>query len=542
MTSRNAPREEDSVHFSVREDYPHDGSTAPESKTIDTDEDAERFCAYRNHRYGQSPATARAVLLESSQARSEGFPGSSQLVVDCEPLGITRPGAQNADRHDPDVHHADRRLVSVSPRSTTNAQGTSGFKTGGSEQVSPQQSGPHLFEQVSTNVNRPGHEDDDTDVTLGWEIEFLVPLAKGPVPGDVLQDGRYFIPAEDRDEFGLTLAEGLPAREHIARLLREGGGIPAAHTEPEALGAGGDDYAVWRVVPELDCTVHGVGQDLDHVGLELSSRVLPAGGEAGLDELRRVLSLLRGNVLVSLTKSCGLHVHIGASALNLNGQRHFVCLYVAIESVLFSLLHPSRRGNTYCSPVYDNSRFASEADAALGRRHGGLDGAEGSGDVPDRMRAKMLLMFDSIHSRDTDQIRRGILSKFGVRNALNMKVVQGGQGKYTFEFRHFQGSLDFAVIRQWTRVCLALVKTARKLEGCMQQPASEVYDAFYRVHCLPEGEGWKSLLELLGLEDAVPFWEQMRSSYPPPREGGVDMHSDFMEIQQSARSYMPRVD
>lgn len=96
MSSRTAPWDATPSHLSPQ-NRP-DGITAQDPKTINALEDAERFCAYRSHRYGQSPALSRAVLLQVSQAQAvEGFPGSWYL--DLEPLGTTRPGAQDTDGH-----------------------------------------------------------------------------------------------------------------------------------------------------------------------------------------------------------------------------------------------------------------------------------------------------------------------------------------------------------------------------------------------------------------------------------------------------------
>lgn len=186
-------------------------------------------------------------------------------------------------------------------------------------------------------------------MTIGWEIEFLVPLAKGDVPNEILQDGRYFIPGKKRDRVWYTSAEGAPAREHIAKPLRQAGGIPTIHTmshdlvqvsiaaaclpDPEVLDVK-NRYTISKVVSELDCNTEGSELDFDYVGVELNSRKL-AADEAGFAELEQVLRLTRNNVLVSLTRSCGLHVHVDASCFDPNEQRHFVSLYIIVENLVF---------------------------------------------------------------------------------------------------------------------------------------------------------------------------------------------------------------
>ncbi|KUI55904.1 hypothetical protein VP1G_03315 [Cytospora mali] len=384
----------------------------------------------------------------------------------------------------------------------------------------------------------------NTNVTVGWEIEFLVPLAKGVAPSEILEDGRYFVSKEEQR--GRVMSEGIPARAHIAKLLREAR-IPTIHTDlhdpvqvriaaaylpnPEALDVS-DPYAVWKVVSELDCMVVNYNLDFDYVGLEFNSRKLPAN-KIGFADLENALRVVRNNVLVSLTKSCGLHVHVDASVLDLNEMRHFVSIYTTVEAVLFSLCDPNRRGNVWCHPVFEHSGLAVDADAALGQ---GSEEEPRTYDMP----AKLRLMYTSIHDlSDEQQLQRGLRAPRGFRTALNMKLV--GRDKYTFEFRHFQSSLDAVVIRQWTRVCLALVMAAKGLGGYGQHPASQVYDVFYQVSCRPEDQAWQSLLRVLGLGDDIGFWDSLRSSYPPPREGGSGSASDS-EDGLSAALHLPRVD
>lgn len=55
--------------------------------------------------------------------------------------------------------------------------------------------------------------------------------------------------------------------------------------------------------------LEGIKLDFDHAGLKLSSRKL-AVDEAGFAELEQVPHPLRNNVLVSLSRLCGFHVHV----------------------------------------------------------------------------------------------------------------------------------------------------------------------------------------------------------------------------------------
>ena len=387
------------------------------------------------------------------------------------------------------------------------------------------------------------------DVTVGWELEFLVPLAKeGGVPSEALADGRFFIPEEMQS--GFTLTEGLPAREYLADILRKAG-IPTLATEfhdpveaaiaasylpdPAALDVS-DPYAAWKIVPEIDAmTIHS-SLAFDYVGLEFNSRRLPANDE-GFNEIYEVLRLTRDSLLVSVTERCGVHVHIGASALDLNEQRHFLCLYLIAERAIFSLCHPRRQKCSWCRPVNVASELAKGADSIIAQ--GGQHWDAGESHYATSLPEKMRLMHKMIHGLSLEQLQKAVLSK-GSRNALALKDV--GQGEYTFEFRHFQGSLEPAEIYNWTQVCIALVKAARGLGDYRQHPASQVYDVFYQVCCRPEDQAWRGLLRVLGLADAIYFWDIQLVNYPSPRYGASDLGPDpELESKLSPDLHLPRI-
>lgn len=92
-------RDESLSHLSqdrLDESTAEDAGADEEFEPANIDEDAERFCTYRTHRYGQSRDRGRDLLLRMSQALVEDSPGPWHF--DFEPLGITRPGAENPDR------------------------------------------------------------------------------------------------------------------------------------------------------------------------------------------------------------------------------------------------------------------------------------------------------------------------------------------------------------------------------------------------------------------------------------------------------------
>lgn len=514
-------------------------------RTISKDEDTERFCAYRKYHHGEGRIESLDLLYMMSVAQANGMP----WYLDVEqPLGITRPGAE-----DEDVRYSIVCPVAQGPGSSAQATDNSshvsqtlntdiqgpGHLGAGSEQLNHEAVGlqpePAAYELV--DVNGGSQDASTTEVTVGWEIEFMVPTAQGDLTQDLLTDGRYLVPEEEQEDI-LDMTYGYPARKYIASLLREAG-IPALHFDiheaecdtsdlpgAEALDITSDPYAIWRVKTEYI----SIELDPDCVGLELSSRKLPAN-ELGFAELDQVLRLTRNNVLVRVSEDCGLHVHVDASVLDLSEQRHFVCLYLTVESVLFSLCQPGRRVSEWCCQVYDSSRLALEAVHLI--KKGGHGSDRG---------ARLRLMHRAIHGLDSEQLRNRLMqwNAPDTRNALAMKMV--GQGKHTFEFRHFQGSFDSALVQHWTRVCLALVMAAKGLGDRRQHPASQVYDVFYQVSCRPEEEAWKCLLRVLDLGDYIAFWELARSSYASSQDGVPYARSESdSESWGLASQYLPRV-
>ncbi|SRR5579883_1894191 len=100
----------------------------------------------------------------------------------------------------------------------------------------------------------------------------------------------------------------------------------------------------WKVI--TDNSISGTN------GFEVVSPVLQ--GEEGLRQVRVVMQTLTA-IGAKVNKSCGMHVHFGASNLNLQHFKNLFKHYVKFEDVLDAMMPQSRRGsnNVYCKSLLE---------------------------------------------------------------------------------------------------------------------------------------------------------------------------------------------
>jgi len=158
-----------------------------------------------------------------------------------------------------------------------------------------------------------------------------------------------------------------------------------------------------------------------HSAAEVVSPAL--SGDAGLAEVTAVaLALTAAGARVS--RSCGMHVHVGASDLSGQALARLVEQYASRQDVINSVLPVSRRNSRYAAPFmrYEIDRITDEA--ATGSPAANVAAAAGS-----RYKSVNLTNFN----------RTG-----------------------TAEFRQHSGTLDPAKIAAWVRLCVALVDAAEQ--------------------------------------------------------------------------------
>lgn len=502
---------------------------------------------------------AQAVRNGTTTANSRGRTTNTSRDRPADPqTPSSKRGTQDVNRTSPSVRNqsdGDSTKGTTSSPPGTSTGGGFGLPEGSHDQErgeldsQPRSANsvsvPSTVPDKSRNANSGLRDPSDVSVQVGVEIEFLVALEMkhnvGP-PQERPVDERYFIPLEEQQ--ATTIVDGIPARKHISQLLRNSG-IPAVsdHDQRDEVRQAAacfegplneeDEYAFWSVKCEPAGMVMGLDADIfDYVGLEFASRKLQANAQ-GFQEIRSTIHILRRHVLVATSTSCGVHVHIDATLLNLQERKHFVCLYLLAEKDLFSLTAPHRRGNnTWCGPVGENTKLAEEAGNIL--EEAGAHNGEDSHSPSARKMATMKALVEECNSTEELQnaLSRNKLPPFH-RAALNLKEV--GDQSYTFEFRHFQASLDPEVIEQFIRLCVALAMSAKGLGDPGRPSFDERYEAFGRI------KDWKDLLTTIGLQGAISHWERLLGTYPTATE---DSPSDSSRMEEDGRpsSFLPALD
>lgn len=378
------------------------------------------------------------------------------------------------------------------------------------------------------NADMPIRKDPEQyPARFGLEFEFLVPVERKNFFPQPPEPGRYFIPFDEYNAFGVPPT--LPAQVYIAGILNNAQ-MPAVSILEEFEGKDSilhqqlvsDYYSVWRV--RSDSTVRPDAtspyKKWQLIGLEVNSPKLPAD-ESGFLQVEKALRLMRGNVQMHLSTSSSLHVHVDTSPLTFPEMQHFLSLYLMIEDVLFSFCAPHRFDHVWCLPTSIHSELAQLVSRNCIRkssRHRGKCIPRGQ-NISSKAYEQQWIIQAMVNTRDMkrllDQPR-----KPGTRTALAMKYV-GKPGKseekYTFEFRHFQATLNPDLAREWARICVALVLAAKGLGEYKQSLANMAYNKFNQIgENKDKGEARRDLLTVLGLEDAVNFWQRQALTYQMP--------------------------
>jgi hypothetical protein len=216
-------------------------------------------------------------------------------------------------------------------------------------------------------------------------------------------------------EIEFIAARGI-TRERVADKLT-GAGVPAYSTH----------YSDHRVVPgkwkvKPDGSLYGGN------GMEVVSP--PITGQDGLDAVTKASAvLLDPEIAGAVNRSCGLHVHLDCSDLNIETMKRLVTIYKDNEGLIDALLPPSRRGNT--NPF------------AMSLKHADMAALKAA--------------------RTSDQIAKAVLPRVDIYRQRYAKVnfkPFGSQG--TIEFRQHSGTVDAEKINQWIRLCQQLVAVAVK--------------------------------------------------------------------------------
>jgi len=223
------------------------------------------------------------------------------------------------------------------------------------------------------------------------------------------------------------------SEEHVSRLLNEAG--IACQVE----GYNHSTRPHWKIVSD-----GSIDYRRGWHSFELVSPVL--SGEEGLLQIRQVCAILNGPIVqATINKSCGLHVHHGASDFGVKQLRNVVNLYKNHEAEMDEMVPPSRRRSNayYCNTL----------------QH--IDAGQ--------------LFRTSRHHR-TPQL--GLNSRY---YKVNMAAFQRHS---TVEIRHFGGTTDADKICGWVCLTQALVERAASSKKSIRKPTNARHNIFWAFHLL----------------------------------------------------------
>lgn len=109
----------------------------------------------------------------------------------------------------------------------------------------------------------------------------------------------------------------------------------------------------WKIVSDASLSGNNT--------FELVSPILK--GEAGLLELEKVCKVLE-ECHAKVNRSCGTHVHMDATGMNMNTWKNIYKNYARLENVIDGFMPLSRRNNMYCRGFRDFTNFETQIDEA----------------------------------------------------------------------------------------------------------------------------------------------------------------------------------
>lgn len=192
---------------------------------------------------------------------------------------------------------------------------------------------------------------------------------------------------------------------------------------------------------------------LPSTGFEINT--MPSQGDMYLKMVEYVCKKAE-EAKCTVTKACGLHVHVDSRDFDYMDLRKFVFLYELCEPAMFSLLPPERHGNRFCLPC-----------GSLYSKH---------------LRAGEVLTQDKVaaENKKKPDLKKGVVDMvFGKDGKVQVggKYAQGAAHEVRYraanlyshyyrgsiEFRHAPGSIDAEYINNWSLLCSGIVDAAFKL-------------------------------------------------------------------------------
>lgn len=171
-------------------------------------------------------------------------------------------------------------------------------------------------------------------------------------------------------------------------------------------------------------------------------------GDYGFNHLKKIMHRINtSNVEHHVTRSCGIHVHIGGR-FNRRFTIMLLRLCYHLQDDIFRMLPPSRSGNGYCKfiPTWTSEVSFYNYKEVLGKYiYGGDDGE---------------IVLDRQHNK-----KRSIDRYRGTRYTwVNINNFSTSSGKPTVEFRPHSSTLNYDKIRNWILICMSLVYYAENMQ------------------------------------------------------------------------------
>ena len=120
----------------------------------------------------------------------------------------------------------------------------------------------------------------------------------------------------------------------------------------------------WKIVSDASVSRHIDYSRNDAIGGEVVSPILR--GQAGLDELEKVLDAMNSHPDVSVNVTCGLHLHISWDNMTTQQIKNIVRRYALFEDNFDSMMPNSRRNSRWCANISRNSSLLRSVEGHRG--------------------------------------------------------------------------------------------------------------------------------------------------------------------------------
>jgi hypothetical protein len=172
----------------------------------------------------------------------------------------------------------------------------------------------------------------------------------------------------------------------------------------------------------------------------------PSSGDFFVQKVQSLCAAL-GRASASVTRECGLHVHVDARRMTYRAMRRLVRLYEVVEPAMFDMVPGSRKNNRYCRRVRDGYSKNLSGHMATARAKAEVVSAVYAVDL-DSTWGKESFAHRSKSKYDE--------ARYGAMN-LHSWFYRG-----TVEFRLAAGTTNATKIVNWALLCASLLDWAEK--------------------------------------------------------------------------------